>query len=56
MGNPRRFDRTTDTMKQLHWLPVQSRIEFKIPYLTWKACNGIAPSYIRQLLQKKALH
>ena len=35
----------------LHWLPVTKRIEFRILTITYKALNGIAPSYICDLLQ-----
>ena len=34
----------------LHWLPVKSRIEFKILLLTYKALNGQAPSYLKELI------
>ena len=38
-------------MKNLHWLPVHSRIEFKILSMTYKALNGQAPSYTRDLIE-----
>ena len=31
---------------QLHWLPVQHRVHFKILILTFKAIHGLAPKYI----------
>ena len=34
----------------LHWLPVSDRISFKILLLTYKAINGLAPSYVTRLL------
>ncbi|XP_078799361.1 uncharacterized protein LOC144990211 [Oryzias latipes] len=34
----------------LHWLPVDSRIEFKILLLTYKSLHGMAPSYIKDLI------
>ena len=34
-------DYITPMMKQLHCLPVRSRIKFKICLLTFKACNGL---------------
>ena len=40
----------TPILKQLHWLPVESRIRFKILLYTYKALNGLAPSYLRDLL------
>ena len=35
---------------QLHWLPVQQRIQFKILLLTYKAFHGVAPSYLIDLI------
>lgn len=37
-------------LKELHWLPVDQRIVFKVLLLTYKAINNLAPSYITQLL------
>ena len=45
-----KYDSITPVLIDLHWLPVKSRIEFKILVLVWKALNGIGPSYIRDLL------
>ena len=41
-------------LKQLHWLPVKFRIEFKICLLTYKCLNNLAPSYLTDLIEKKA--
>ena len=38
-------------LRNLHWLPVTKWIEFKILTMTYKALNGMAPSYICVLLQ-----
>lgn len=35
---------------QLHWLPVEKRINFKILYFTYRIVNGLAPIYLSQLL------
>ena len=35
---------------QLHWLPVDQRIQFKILLLTYKAFHGVAPSYLKDLI------
>ena len=37
-------------LRQLHWLPITFRIEFKILLLTYKCLNGFAPSYLSELL------
>ena len=47
----RRRDHITPSLASLHWLPVQYRIEFKILLLTYKALNGLAPSYLRELIE-----
>ena len=36
-------------LKSLHWLPVKSRILFKILLLMFKAVNGLAPPYLCEL-------
>ena len=41
----------TPTLKKLHWLPVKYRIIFKVVLLTFKALHGLAPNYLRTLLQ-----
>uniref|UniRef100_A0A3B3B7H9 Reverse transcriptase domain-containing protein n=1 Tax=Oryzias melastigma TaxID=30732 RepID=A0A3B3B7H9_ORYME len=48
-GTSRR-EHITPVLASLHWLPVESRIKFKILLLTYKALNGVAPSYIRDLI------
>ena len=46
----RKFDHITPTLVDLHWLPVKQRILYKILLLTYKAQNGLAPSYIQELI------
>ena len=40
--------------QDLHWLPVEFWIEFKILLLVFKALNGIAPRHICDLIREKA--
>ena len=40
----------TPVLASLHWLPVKSRIEFKILLLTFKALNNMAPLYLKELV------
>ena len=47
----KKFDHITPVMKKLHWLPVNQRIVYRILLVTYKALNGLAPSYIRDMLQ-----
>ena len=37
-------------LEKLHWLPVHSRIQFKIATLTYKALSHNQPSYLRSIL------
>ena len=46
----RKRDHISPILASLHWLPVKSRIEFKISLLTYKALNGQAPSYLKELI------
>ena len=53
--NVRKYDRCSMTTirRELHWLPINARIEFKILMLTWKAKNGCGPKYLTELLKNK---
>ena len=41
----------TPVLKELHWLPIQCRVDFKILTLTYKAMHGESPTYISDLLE-----
>ncbi len=41
----------TQTMKELHWLPVEARSTFYILTLTWRAHNNKGLTYIKDLLK-----
>ena len=41
----------TRVRKELHWLPIEQRIKFKILVLTFKALQNNAPDYICKLLK-----
>ena len=47
-------DSATAALKELHWLPVRARVEYKLCLLTHRALNGTAPRYIRELLHPVA--
>ena len=49
----KKYDHITPVLRELHWLPVKYRINFKILLLTFKALHGIAPSYISDLIKVK---
>ena len=46
----RKFDHITPVLKELHWLPIRKRIDFKILLLVFKALQGEAPQYIKDLI------
>lgn len=47
----RKRDHISPVLASLHWLPVKSRIEFKILLLTYKTLKGQAPSYLKELIK-----
>ena len=47
----RRYDHITPALRDLHWLPVEQQIIFKILLFTFKALNGLAPSYLSHLVK-----
>ena len=46
----KKSDHITPVLQKLHWLPVKSRIIYKILLLTYNALNGLAPFYLTELL------
>ena len=45
-----KFDHIRDTLKELHWLPVEQRIIFKSNLICFKILNNLAPGYLVDLL------
>ena len=43
-------DSVQEKLKDLHWLKVRERIEFKMCLLAFKAVNGIGPSYLCDII------
>ena len=46
----KRRDHITPVLKKLHWLPIKSRINFKIILLTYHCLRGTAPVYLQDLV------
>ena len=44
-----KFDHVTPILRELHWLPVAQRIQYKIAMLVTKCMRGLAPSYLAEL-------
>ena len=42
----RRCDHITPVLRQLHWLPVRQRVDFKIVTLVHRSLSGHTPSYL----------
>ena len=51
--NRNKFCHITPLLHELHWLPIQPRIKFKIFLLIYKSLHGLAPSYLSNLLHPK---
>jgi len=45
-----RGTRSSDIFQNLHWLPIDQRIEFKLATLTYNIMNSSQPAYLRSLL------
>ena len=45
-----KYNSSTESLKVLHWLPIQQWIEFKILTLTHKCINILAPRYLQELI------
>ncbi|XP_046885326.1 uncharacterized protein LOC124473723 [Hypomesus transpacificus] len=50
LTSTRRYEHITPILRNLHWLPVKYRIDFKILLTTYKALNNLAPPYLSDLL------
>ena len=47
----RKFDHISPVLRQLHWLPVEKRITYKVLLLSFKSLHGLAPEYLSDLLK-----
>ena len=43
------YDHITPVLMNLHWLPVEYRIQYKIIMLVYKSVHGRAPSYLQAM-------
>ena len=46
----RKYDHISDSLQELHWLPVNERSEYKILTITYKALHNMAPEYLSNLI------
>ena len=49
-----KYSHITPVLYELHWLPVQARIQFKVLLFAFKAIHDLAPSYIKDLINVKS--
>ncbi len=47
-----KYEHISPVLQNLHWLPVNERIEYKILVLVYKALHDLGPTYIQDLLQE----
>ena len=45
-----KYCHVTPFLRELHWLPVRLRVDFKILLVTFKILHGVAPSYLKDLV------
>ena len=48
-----KHDHITPVLKEPHWLPVESRFAFNMLVMTFKCMNGLAPSYLVELVHPR---
>ena len=48
-----KYDSATKCLNQLHWLPIEQHIQYKILVTTHKSLNGNAPNYIKEPIKEK---
>ena len=51
--NRTKHESSAESRKQLHWLPIAARIEFKIIVLVYKCLHGNAQEYLQKILTPK---
>jgi len=46
----KKYDNVTPILQELHWLPIEQRIVYKIALLVYKSLHGCGPEYLSELL------
>ena len=52
VAGTKRREQIRPVMRDLHWLPVQQRIEYKVALITYKVLNTDQPEFLRSLIQE----
>ena len=50
-----KYESSQKALRDLHWLPIQARIEFKILILMRQYTYGCGPEYLKELLTRKTV-
>ena len=45
-------DDSKTILKELHWLPIEARIDFKIACHVYKCLHGLAPPYLSEFIEE----
>ena len=53
--NKTKRESATECLKELHWLPIRLRIEYKIACLVFKCHIGTAPTYLLECLHRVSI-
>jgi hypothetical protein len=48
----KKYDHIQPVLRELHWLPIDKRIEFKLATLTFKVLENSQPAYLSELLRR----
>ena len=48
-----KFESSSKCLEELYWLPIQYQINFKVITLVFKCIQGLAPSYLEELVKSK---
>lgn len=46
-----KYTSNSEALRKLHWLPIQTRIKFKIITIVHKCLYGVAPLYLKELIK-----
>ena len=46
----KKYEHIFNALRNLHWLPIEWRIKFKILSMVYKFLNGLAPDYLSALI------
>ena len=52
----KKYDHITPLLMELHWLPIEQRINFQILLITFKTLHNQAPTYLTDLLTYYYVH